>query len=173
MHPLEVQEALHNMVIQVDTREQDTPAFRARVKQFGCPIERVKLDYGDYTARTVLPDGRGFSLADKVTIERKMNLDELCQCYTKGRDRFQREFQRAIKDGAKTILLVEQASWKQAFEGNYRSQLSANALTASMLAWGERYNVHNYFCTPDVTGKLIYKILYYAMKERLERGEDV
>lgn len=171
MHPLEVETALKNMTLLVDTREQDTPRFRKRMNDIGCSYERVKLDYGDYSAKTILPGGGEYSLQKKVVIERKMNFDELCQCYTKGRKRFEREFQRAISDGAKTILLVENADWRKAFEEDYRSLLSSNALIASMLAWSERYNVHNYFCTPDVTGKLIYKIMYYALKERLERGD--
>ena len=171
MHPLEVEEALKHMTVLVDTREQDTPAFRKRMQGLCCPYERVKLNYGDYTAKTTLPNGKEFSLANKVVVERKMNFDELCQCFTRGRDRFEREFQRAISDGAKTILLVENASWEKAFHEEYRSMLPANALIASMLAWSERYNVHNYFCSPNTTGKLVYKILYYALKERLEQGE--
>ena len=64
-----------------------------------------------------------------------------------------------------------QDAFARAFQEEYRSMLPANALIASMLAWSERYNVHNYFCSPNTTGKLVYKILYYAMKERLERGD--
>lgn len=169
--PFEIQDMLKGMTILIDTREQNTPAFRRRVKDMGCPVERAKLDYGDYSCKTVLPSGDVYSLADKVCIERKMNFDELCQCYTKGRQRFQREFERAAANGAKTILLVENADWSKAFREDYRSQLSGNALIASMLAWSDRYNIHNYFCDPADSGKLIYKILYYALKERLERGD--
>lgn len=166
--PFEINRMLKNMIILIDTREQETPQFKKRVDDLGCPVERSKLEYGDYTAKTILPNGEVYSLADKVVIERKMNLDELCMCYTSSRKRFEREFERAISDNAKTVLLVENADWEKAFNGNYRSQFNSNSLIASMLAWAERYNVHNYFCNPAETGKLIYKILYYALKERLE-----
>lgn len=167
--PFEVKRMLENIIILVDTREQDTTRARKRIKQMGCPVERVKLSYGDYSAKTLLPDGRTYSLADKVVIERKMSLDELCQCYTKGRKRFENEFKRAIHDKAKIILLVENADWSKALSGEYRSQLSSKSLIASMLAWSERYNVHNIFCGAEDSGKLIYKMLYYALKERLEK----
>jgi len=56
---------------------------------------------------------------------------------------FSEKFERAAADGAKTILLVENADWSKAFREDYRSQLSGNALIASMLAWSDRYNIHN------------------------------
>lgn len=168
MHPLEIKDCLKNMTIVADTREQDTYSFRKRVKEMDCNVIRDKLDYGDYTAKTVLPNGEEFTLANKVVIERKMNLDELCQCYTKGRERFEKEFKRAISDNAKTILLIENGSWEKVLNGDYRSKFNSTALIASMLAWSERYNVHNVFCRACDSGKLIYKILYYALKEQLE-----
>ena len=92
---------LDSMVILVDTREQDTPRLRLRLRRMGCPWERQKLDFGDYSAKFRLPTGDFWTLACRVAVERKMSLDELCQCYTKGRDRFQREFERAKNTGAK------------------------------------------------------------------------
>ena len=50
MNPLEIDEALDGMVCLVDSREQDTARLRARLKQMDCPNERIKLDFGDYSA---------------------------------------------------------------------------------------------------------------------------
>ena len=44
MHPVEVKAALESMVCLVDTREQDTPRLRARLREIGCPWERKKLE---------------------------------------------------------------------------------------------------------------------------------
>ena len=63
-----------------------------------------------------------------MCIERKMNLDEICQCYCKQRGRFTREFERAQSAGAKMYLLIENADWEKAYSGDYRSQMAPSAL---------------------------------------------
>lgn len=166
----EVDQMLRRMTIIADTREQDTPALRRRIQDMGCTVERRALSYGDYTAETTLPDGTTYSLADKLVIERKMNLDELCACFGKGRARFKREFDRAKADGAKVILLVESGSWEKAYAGKYRSLYTPAALVASMFAWMERYGMAPQFCPAELSGRLIAGILRYALKERLETG---
>lgn len=166
----EVDAMLRNMVVIADTREQDTPAFRRRIQDMGRPVERRVLSYGDYTAETTLPDGNTYSLADKLVIERKMNLDELCACFGKGRARFKREFDRAKADGARMILLIENESWDRAYAGEYRSLYTPTALTASMFAWMERYGMVPQYCPAQLSGRLIAGILRYALKERLETG---
>lgn len=168
--PFEVDEMLRNMKVIADTREQDTHAFRQRIRDIGCPVERRALSYGDYTAETTLPNGQVYSLSDKLVIERKMNLDELCACFGKGRQRFTKELERAKADGARVLLLVESGSWEKAYSGEYRSLYAPAALVASMMAWMERYGMIPQFCRPELTGKLIYGILRYALKERLEAG---
>lgn len=40
MHPVEQKSVLDSMVILVDTREQDTPRLRLRLKKMECPYER-------------------------------------------------------------------------------------------------------------------------------------
>lgn len=38
-----------------------------------------------------------------IAIERKMSLDELCQCYGKERKRFQKEFSRGQRGGSQAV----------------------------------------------------------------------
>ena len=167
----EIDSMLKDMIVLIDTREQDTPALRQRIRDMGCPVERQKLEFGDYSVKTRLPGGRELNLSSQVALERKMSLGELCQCYGTGRPRFQREHERAKARGARLILLVEQASWGRIFSGDYRSRLTPNALTASLLAWSMRYGVLVLFCNPEESGRLIYKTLYYALKVYLEQME--
>lgn len=167
MHPLEVKRALEDMAVLVDTREQDTPRLRWRLQQMGCPHERVKLDFGDYSARF----GDVLDLRDKVAIERKMDLDELAQCYTSQRKRFTAEFERARDSAAKVYLLIESATWEKAYAGDYHSKVSAPAMVASMLAWLARYDCQILMCQPKQSGRLIRDILYREGKERLEAME--
>lgn len=170
MNPFEVSRALKNLTLIVDTREQDTDRLRRRIRQTGLSFVRQKLDFGDYSAKTTLDNGTEFDISGSVSIERKMNLDELCACYCKDRKRFTREFERAKSTGAKVYLLIENANWENAFNGKYRSKMTSSALTASMFAWLARYDCQIIFCKEETSGKIIREILYREMKERLENG---
>lgn len=170
MNPFEVSRALRNLTLIVDTREQDTDRLHRRIRQTGLSFVRQKLDFGDYSAKTTLDNGTEFDISSSVSIERKMNLDELCACYCKGRKRFTREFERAKSAGAKVYLLIENANWEKAYNGSYRSKMSPQALTASLFAWLARYNCQIIFCKEETSGKIIREILYREMKERLENG---
>lgn len=171
MTPFDINDALDGMVVLVDTREQDTSRLRARLLKIGYPNERIKLDFGDYSAKFPLPNNKWFSLADKVVIERKMNIDELCHCYCQNRERFTREFERAKEAKAKIYLLIENATWENAYNGKYRSQMRSSALIASMLAWLARYDCQMIFCKAETSGMIIRDILYREGKERMERGD--
>lgn len=164
MHPVEVKTALESMVCLVDTREQDTPLFRARLKEMNCQWERRKLNFGDYSVCCDVLD-----LSNQIAVERKMSLDELCGCYCKDRKRFEREFERARQAGAKIYLLIEDGSWEDAYSGKYRSRMEPVALVASIQAWLARYNCQIIFCQKQTTGRLIHDILYRELKEALEK----
>lgn len=173
MNVFEINKALDSMTIYVDTREQKTAKAEMRYSQFGVPYVRKKLDFGDYSCKFDLPDGRDFDLSSVVSIERKQNFDELASCYCTGRKRFTAEFERAKQSGAKLYLLVEGETWEKAYSGSYRSRMAPQSLVASITAWLARYNCQILMCKPETTGKLIRDILYREGKERLERGEAV
>ncbi len=164
----EIDSALKTITVLVDTREQDTPLFRKRMKQVAFPTRRKKLDFGDYSC-SVVADGAEHDLSASFAIERKMSLDELASCYTTGRKRFEREFERARKAGAKVYLLIEGASWEGAYNGKYRSRMHPHALIASMVAWLARYNCQLLMCRAETTPSLIHDICYREAKEYLER----
>lgn len=167
------------MIILVDSREQDTERARERYKRFPCKYEKCKLEYGDYSLNFQLPNEKWIynqssddvKINPFIAIERKMNLDELAQCFTKERKRFEAEFQRALEHNARIYLLVENGSWEHLINGKYRSKFNANAFLASVLAWSARYNLQIIFCKEETTAELIYNILYRELKEKLERGE--
>lgn len=172
MNPFSVDAALKTMEVIVDTREQDTIRARKRLQTIGLPIMRKALPFGDYSAFCTLPNGEAYSLETQVSIERKMNLDEIAMCYTRERPRFKREFERATKAGAKIYLLIENGDWEKAYTGLYRSRVKPEALTASIIAWLARYNCQLLFCREETSGHLIHDILYREMKERLEAMPD-
>lgn len=165
MTHFEVQDTLEGLTVLIDTREHvDTPGFQRRAAHFP-RWRREKLDAGDYSAELTISEQK---CRIPVAIERKMSIDELCQCFGRERARFMREFERAKESGTRLYLIVERATWEDLFAGRYRSRLNSKALIASILAWSVRYDVRFFFCRPETCGELIYKILYYEAKEVLE-----
>ena len=163
----EVEDALITMRILVDNREQETSRSRARYAQFGIPYERATIQTGDYSAKFFLPDGTWYDMSKDVTVERKMNLDELCLCFGSERKRFIREFERAKENNIRMWLLLENSSFKDAYAGRYRSQYKPKSLIASLLAFQARYNCRIVMADESVSGKLIHDILYYEGREIL------
>jgi len=176
MDPFEIKESLSTFRVIADTREQNNPRARERFEAFGVPVQRATLHYCDYCGNITLPDGSDLmdvtqTLRPKCCIERKMSLDELAACFTRGRDRFRREFERATEAGAKVYLLVEGASWEALNNHRYRSKYNPEAFRASLIAWSIRYDMTPVFCKADSSGALIREILFRDIKERLECGE--
>ena len=176
MDPLEVETALQSFKIIVDTREQMTPKASERIKSFGVESERATLSFGDYCGNIMLPSGEWLhdtssTISAGCVVERKMNLDELASCFTRGRDRFRREFERAGSSESKVYLLVENGSWESIRNHRYRSKYNPIAFEASLTAWMIRYDMTPIFCKSESSGALIKEILYRDMKERLERGD--
>ena len=175
MDHFEVTEVLNTFQILVDNREQATPKAVERYKSFGVPYKRATLNYGDYCGIITLNDSEIYDTAHSVkascVIERKMSLDELAMCFTRGRDRFRREMERAASNGSTVYLLVENATYEGIIKHRYRSRFSPSAFLASLTAWTVRYNLRPIFCKADTSGQLIKEILYRDMKERLDRGE--
>lgn len=174
MDKFDIQECLNNMVILVDTREQETDRAKKRYKSFGIPYHKVALPFGDYSYNYILPENKWFydetdKVVPDIVIERKLNLAELSNCFTHERERFQREFERAKEAGAKVILLVENATWENLINGKYPTKYNPQAFLASITAYMVRYDMDVIFCKEETSGRLIKEILYRHLKEKLEK----
>ena len=166
LNPVEAEECLQNMVYCVDTREQPTPSLEKRLAYLQ-PYERETLNAGDYTAKTLLPNGEWFYVP--VAIERKMSLTEIAGNLTRERERFRAEFNRASEHGTRLYILIERASWEDAYAGAYRSRMKPQSMIASLLTWCARYNCPLFLCDrPETGGKLIRDILHYELREALD-----
>lgn len=176
MTPFDQEAVLESMTILRDTREQDTERARRRYKSFGVPCNPAVLDFGDYTWQAILPDGSTIHdttqrIIPRISIERKMNLDELAGCFTHDRKRFQAEMERAKDSGGRMFLLCENSNMENLFAGKYRSKFNPKAFTGSLFAWVIRYDLNIIFCKEETSGKIIKEILYRDLKERLANGE--
>ena len=176
MDLFQIKEILNTFEVIIDSREHDTPDFRRRCNALGVPWQRGKLNYGDYAYNVTFPDGSRLYDTDNpidpyCAIERKESLTELSGNFTKNRDRFRREFERAEEKSARIYLICENASWESVINGRYRTRFNPNAYMASLVAYAVRYNANMIFCKTETTPRLIKEILFRDLKERLEKGE--
>lgn len=155
------------MIILVDSREQNTENLRIRCEGFNCPSERCKLNVGDYTFK-YQNDQEEWKYGSQIAVcERKQGLTELCNNFTKDRERFKREFERAKEDGCHVHLIIEGDNYEKLFAHKYQSKLLPQSLIASLLSWSIRYNFQIHFVRAENCGRLIKEILHYSLREYL------
>lgn len=175
MEGYEIQQCLDSFKILVDSAEQPTDEYTRRCDSFGCPYERRNLDYGDYTFDIKLPSGVWLHESDPVKgfviIERKMSLRELSGNLCQNWDRFCREFDRASAEKASVYLLVEDGSWMKIITGKYKTKFNSKAYLHRLLKLIGKYDIKPIFVTKELSGRMIYEILYREAKRRLESGE--
>lgn len=161
---------LADMVVLTDSREQRNEHIIEYLDNNNIKHQTEKLDSGDYSF--ILPNYPELNLDKLVIIEKKNSLDEISQNFTKGRDRFTREFER-VPEGTNIHLVIENTTWKKLINGSYRSKLPPNSFMASLLSFSIRYDIKTWFVGKDESAVLIYKILYYELFERLKNMREV
>lgn len=114
------------MNILIDTREQSPFLF----KGYDCNIIFGTVTTGDYSL---------VGLDSRCAVERK-SLNDLLGCLTgAGRERFERELQRA--KGLDAFAVVVEASMQDMAEHKYSSKMLPHAALQSVLAFTMRYRV--------------------------------
>ena len=149
------------MVIEVDTREKPK-AIQTILKQFetaGVQVIRSKLWVADYR------------LLDNpyLVVDRKQNLNELCNNVVQEHKRFSAELTRAKEVGISVVVLVEHGGAIKSIEDvpnwvNPRLKVSPLAVSGERLykilkAMEYTYKVRFEFCNKANTGRRILEIL--------------
>ena len=177
MDNFQIEGCLESMIVLVDTAEQPTDEYRKRCDSFGVPYQRQNIDYGDYTYNFKLPDGSWLyelgesAIYPDLVIERKMSLRELSGNLCQNWMRFCNEFDRAMLHDASVYLLVEDATWVKIVTGKYGTRFNAKAYLHRLLKLIAKYNIKPIFVNKELSGQMIYEILYRELKYRLERGD--
>ena len=144
-------------------------------------IQEKGLKVGDYTIAVQLPNGEVINFKDKIVVERKADLNELC-CNlfdTKSKDeegltRFERELKRAYEQGIKVHLVVETTDMfskilsSKHFRYDKASKVSPVSFNAMLQALVARYNVSVWYADKKDSARLIHDILYYQAREYLK-----
>ena len=149
------------LVVQIDTREKPK-AIENIVKEFdkqGVKHIRSKLYSGDFMLLS----------NPYLTIDRKQNLNELCNNVVQDHKRFRDELIRAQEVGISVVVLVEHGGGIKSLDDvpnwvNPRLKVSPLAVSGERLykilkAMEYTYKVRFEFCTKAQTGKRILQIL--------------
>lgn len=160
------------MLIFIDSREKQR-AIRNIVKEFqeqGVKFVTNKLYVGDYQSAE----------NPRIVVDRKQNLNEICQNVCQDHDRFRRELTRAQEAGIKIIILIEHGKditclediifWenprgivRKKVNGKWQT-IKTKATTGETLykiltTLQEKYGCEFQFCTKEETGRKIVEIL--------------
>lgn len=157
--------------------------YRGEKSKIGDPIEyfiqEKGLKVGDYTIAVQLPNKEVINFKDKVVIERKADLNELCcNLFDKkdeeGFTRFERELIKAKEQGIKVYLVVETADMhskilsSKHFRYDKASKVSPASFNALLMTLCSRYNISIWYTDKHNAGRLIHDLLYYETREYLK-----
>ena len=157
--------------------------FRGKKSTFTNPIGYFKqekgLKTGDFTLVVQLPNQQQINFQDKIVIERKKDLNELCcnlfdKKDSEGLTRFERELKRAKEQGIKVILLVEVEDMhskilsSKHFRYDKASKVSPKSFNAILRSLQAKYNISIEYCNKKDSARLIHDILYYHAREYLK-----
>ena len=142
-------------------------------------IKDKGLKVGDYTIAVQLPNGEVINFQDKVVIERKADLNELCCNFfdkkdAEGKTRLERELDRAKEQGIKVILLVEVDNMhskilsSKYFRFDKASKVSPASFNAILRSLQAKYDISIEYCKKEDSARLIHDILYYHAREHLK-----
>lgn len=165
----EIEAIVKSMVIIVDTREKANEHIIAAFEKNKIVYITKALERCDYSFYIPRNDNfdipRDLYFDKEVAIERKASLDELANNWTKERDRFEKEMALAPKT---KVLLLENTSYDDIINGNYRSQYNKKAFLATLHTFWFRYNIPFMFMPNKQHSALfIKKYFEYYLKEYL------
>ena len=144
-------------------------------------VQEKGLKVGDYTIAVQLPNEEVINFQNKIVVERKADLNELC-CNlfdSKSKDengftRFERELKRAYEQGVKLHLVVETTDMyskilsSKHFRHDKASKVNPTSFNAMFHALVSRYNISVWYTDKKDSARLIHDILYYGAREHLK-----
>ena len=142
-------------------------------------IQEKGLKVGDYTIAVKTPTGEVINFKDKIVIERKADLNELCcNLFDKkdeeGLTRFERELKRGYEQGIKIHLLVETDNMvdkilsSKHFRYDKASKVNPKSFQMMLLSLCNRYNVTVWYTNKNNSARLIHDLLYVYIREYLK-----
>lgn len=144
----------------VDTREKKCAHIIDELERRELDYFRRALKFGDYSF--ILDDK---SYETEIVIERKGSLTELAGNLTKGRIRFENEFQRANDAGCKIILLIENGSVEDIELHKYRSKLPPKIYLAKLRTLCYKYQIQVVYVNKNASCETMLKLFKKYIRE--------
>jgi ERCC4-type nuclease len=142
----EMNELIKSLVILVDNREKQDHVTQYYDKH-KVPYEKITLPCGDYSAKLPKNEPLGImhdmTLYNDIILERKNSLEELSNCFTQTRVRFNDEF--ATSYAERKYLLIENATYEDLVNGNYNTDYNKKSFLASLHSFNIKYNLQLMF----------------------------
>jgi hypothetical protein len=195
----EIKKLLKNIVILVDTKEQEnfhiTDYFTKHKRKYKCK----NLGEGDYsayiaynveTSKILESVGvhRDLYFTNEILIERKGHLDEVAGNLStrkakydsfgnqiisenRERERFKFELTRIRNCNATLFLFIEDKNGNENIrKGNYRSEYSPEAFLGSLKSFEAEFKFAYKFLDKAVMGSEIFFTIYYHIRDSLKAG---
>ncbi|WP_295054478.1 ERCC4 domain-containing protein [Ruminococcus sp.] len=156
------------MIIQIDTREKSRAIQKILqyLNENNIKYVSSKMICGDYC-----------DISNPLfCIDRKQNLNEVCNNVCQNRKRFIAELERAKELGIRLVFLIEHSAkikcledvrfWKNPRLKEHPLALSGERLYKILSVVEKTYNTKFYFCCKNVTGREIVKLLEEEQNEK-------
>lgn len=170
---------------------EEKPSMHARKigtkSKYTEPIQYYKqekgLKIGDFTICVQLPNGEQINFQDKIIIERKANLNEVCGNLVDSKsnddrkiNRFARELEKANEKGIKVIVLIEESDgFSKALNGVFRhdvlSKMNPKSFISKLYSLKHRYDFEIVYIDKKDSARYIYTELYMYAREYLKEIE--
>lgn len=158
-------ELLQSAVVIIDSREKENKHVTDYFDKKGINYIVKKLDYGDYTLLLPSNDIIPYDTVLDFAVERKRNLEELSGNLTKGRTTIENEL---IRGAFKMTMVIENSTLNDVMRGRYNTEYSHKSFLASLLSFYCRHGIGYWFTEKADSGRIIYEILYYRLREELK-----
>ena len=172
MNKISMEKILRSIVILVDTREKKNLHILNWFIENNIKYKNLKLDFGDYSFMIPKDEEIGVTedviYKDKIAIERKNSLNEISGNFTRGRERFAREFKRAKEKGCDIRLVIEEADYSDIDKGKY-SKMNPKSMKGSIHSFDSKFDLPVVFIPKEYTGDYIYNRFYYWLRNKLEK----
>lgn len=148
------------MIVLEDSRQkpEKNAHIRKQIEDLGYKVDRTKLYCGDYTWAT----------DQRICIDTKQDLQEVCSNVTQQHERFRSECIRAKEAGIRLIILIADPkiselsgvfSWFNPRRRYCKTATSGKTLAKIMYKMNQEYGVEWRFCTKETIGENILKLL--------------
>lgn len=161
---------MKSIVILVDSREKENSHVTDYFDKKGILHKKKAMSQGDYSfylpANSDLSIPRDLYFDKQIAIERKASLNELSNNFAKERDRFEKELSLCK---AQMILLIENASYSDVIEGNYKTDYNKKSFLGSLHSFQFKYNLPFFFMPESKYSPIfIYATFTYWLRDYIK-----